>query len=63
MCECRKRFRCVFVFIDKSPLLLICLPKHVQIQKNKKELNETELQRRRVEIFHPPRDLQWYHSK
>lgn len=48
---------------DKSPLLLICLPKNVQSQKTEKELSEAELQRKRVQIFDPPKDLQWYHSK
>lgn len=48
---------------DKSPLLLICLPKHVQSKKTEKEISEEELLRKRPQIFDPPKDLQWYHSK
>lgn len=48
---------------DRSPLLLICLPKNVQSKKTEKELSEAELQRERVKILDLSKDLQWYHSK
>ncbi|XP_075155140.1 tyrosine-protein kinase hopscotch [Haematobia irritans] len=47
---------------DKSPLLLICLPKSVQSKKTEKELSEAELQRKRVQILDLARDLRWYHN-
>lgn len=48
---------------DKSPLLLICLPKNVQSKKTEKELSEAELQRKGGKIFYLSKDLQWYRSK
>lgn len=48
--------------IDKSPFLLLCLPKKLLMKKNENELSDAELQRKRVQIFDPPKDLQWYQS-
>lgn len=61
--ETEQRSRIPPTEYDKSPLLLICLPKHVQSKKTEKELSEIELLRKRPQIFDPPKDLQWYHSK
>lgn len=32
------------------------------MKKNENELSDAELQRKRVQIFDPPKDLQWYQS-
>ncbi|KNC24939.1 Tyrosine-protein kinase hopscotch [Lucilia cuprina] len=60
--ETEQRSRIPPTEYDKSPLLLICLPKHVQLKKTERELSEAELLRKRPQIFDPPKDLQWYHN-
>ncbi|KAL9880141.1 tyrosine-protein kinase hopscotch [Glossina fuscipes fuscipes] len=60
--ESEQRFRIKPSEYDKSNLLTICSPKKVQSNETETELNEAELQRKRVQILDPPRDLQWYQN-
>ncbi|XP_061389403.1 tyrosine-protein kinase hopscotch [Musca vetustissima] len=60
--ESDRKFRISPSDNDRSPLLLICLPKNVQSKKTEKELSEAELQRERVKILDLSKDLQWYHN-
>lgn len=42
--------------------MLLCVPKKSAPNKNETELSDSELLRKRVQIFDPPKDLQWYQS-
>lgn len=53
-----------FCILDKSPLLLLCLPPHqLTVKQSINEHSEYEMRKRRAQLLHPVKDFRKYISK
>lgn len=54
---------CLFIYLDKSASLLLCLPAYQLTAKTSiNETSENEMRKRRAQLFHPLKDFRKYLS-